>query len=148
MQTFKEFREEDEIEYLIVDIPEELIDNSLLLLEGQWIDSSKKGYKMRIDKPTDHTQKLHVHIAKDKHTKSKNYQASWNQDGSRHDKKTFNTNLGSSSAIQNVARQALNISDNIILEEYVPTKLGLILENIELTQQLEIKPNCRLIVKL
>jgi len=148
MQSFKDFLEEEDINYLIVDIPENLLDDSLLLLEGRWIDSGKKGYKMRIDKPTDHTQKLHVHIAKDKHINIKTQQVAWNDDGTRHDKKTFNTKLGSSPKVQQIAKQALNLDDNIILETYIPTKLGLILENIGINQQLGREPDCRLVVKL
>lgn len=148
MQSFKDFLEETDVDYLIVDIQESLLNDSVLLLEGQWINSGKKGYQMRIDKPTDHTQKLHVHIAKDKHINTKTQQVAWNNDGTRHDKKTFNTNLGSSSKVQQIARQALNLDDNIILEMYTPTKLGLILESIENNQQIGREPDCRFVVKL
>jgi hypothetical protein len=150
MQSFKEYlkEEEENIDYLIIDIPEDLLDDSLLLLEGQWINSGTKGYQMRIDKPTDHTQKLHVHIAKDKHINTKTKQVAWNDNGTRHDKKTFDKKLGSSNKVQQIARQALNLDDNIILEMYMPTKLGLILESIEENQQLGREPDCRFIVKL
>jgi hypothetical protein len=148
MQGFKDFLEETDVDYLIVDIPESLLNDSLLLLEGRWIDSGKKGYQMRIDKPTDHTQKLHVHIAKDKHINTKTQQVAWNDDGTRHDKKTFNTNLGSSSKVQQIAKQALNLDDNIILEMYTPTKLGLILESIENNQQIGREPDYRFVVRL
>ncbi len=103
---------------------------------------------MRIDKPTDHTQKLHIHIAKDKHINTKTQQVAWNDDGTRHDKKTFNTNLGSSSKVQQIAKQALNLDGNIILEMYTPTKLGLILESIENNQQIGREPDCRFVVRL
>jgi len=148
MQSFKDFLKEIDVDYLIVDIPESLLDNSLLLLEGQWINSGKKGYQMRIDKPTDYTQKLHVHIAKDKHINVKTQQVAWNDDGTRHDKKTFSTKLGSSPKVQQIAKKALNLDDNIILEMYTPTKLGLILESIETNQQIGREPDCRFVVKL
>ena len=147
MQSFKDFIEEVDIDYLIIDVPNNLINDSLLLLEGQWQDSGKKGYKMRIDKPTDHTQKLHVHIAKGKHINTKTKQVAWNDTGTRHDKKTFDKKLGSSTKVQQIARQALNLDNNVILEMYIPTKLGLILEHVEENQQLGREPDYRFVVK-
>ncbi len=148
MGRFKEFLIEEKINYLLIDIPIESIKKSFLLNEGRWVDSNKKGYKIRIDKPTNHTQKLHVHIAKDKHINAKTKQVSWNDDGTRHDKKSFNQKLGNSPTVQNIAKQALDLDDSIILEDYVPTKLGLILENIDLKHQLGREPDYRLIMKI
>ncbi len=42
MQGFTDFLEETDVDYLIVDIPESLLNDSLL--EGRWINSGKKGY--------------------------------------------------------------------------------------------------------
>lgn len=147
MQSFKDYLKETDVNYLLVDIPKNLLDNSLLVFEGQWINSNKKGDQIRIDKPTDHTQKLHVHIAKNKHINAKTQQVAWNDDGTRHDKKTFNTKLGSSPKVQQIAKQALNLDDDIILEMYTPTKLGLILEDIKTNQQIGRDPDCRFVVK-
>ena len=148
MQSFKDFLNEEEINYIVIDIPQEFVDDLLLLHEGKWIDSGKNGYLMRIDKPTDHTQNLHVHIAKKNHINAKTKQVAWNDDGTRHDKKSFNQKLGGSSTVQNIARKALNLDDKFILETYVPTKLGLILEGIGLKEQLNREPDCRLTVTL
>ena len=44
-------------------------------------------------------------------------QVSWNQDGSKHDKKSFNSNVASLNIVQLIARDALNLSSSIKLEE-------------------------------
>jgi hypothetical protein len=62
-------------------------------------------------------QRRHVHIAKSKHMSSKNKQASWNDDGSKHDKKSFNSNVASLNIVQSIARDVLNLPSSIKLEE-------------------------------
>jgi hypothetical protein len=44
-------------------------------------------------------------------------QASWNDDGTKHDKKTFNSKIGSISTVQDIARQALGLKNDFKLEE-------------------------------
>jgi len=59
-------------------------------------------------------EQRHVHIAREKHTSAKNQQVAWNQDGSRHDRKSFNAGLGQQDAVRNIAAQALNISRELL----------------------------------
>lgn len=119
METFKEFileLEEDGIDYILLEIAEELIDNVFLLNEGQWQESKIKNYMLRIDAPTDDTQQRHVHITQKKHLHTKNKQVAWNIDGSRHDKKSFNTKLGSNKDVHKIAKDALNLPNDLTLE--------------------------------
>lgn len=118
MLTFKEFQESDGIDYFIVEISSDALSAEILINEGRWVDAGKNGYMYRVDaeNPAINLQR-HVHIAKTKHTSSKNMQASWNQDGSKHDKKTFNSKIGSQNLVQAIARDTLNLSDTLELEE-------------------------------
>lgn len=52
-----------------------------------------------------------------KHQSSKNQQASWNVDGSRHDQSTFNAKVGVQSKAQAIARRALGLPDDVVLED-------------------------------
>ncbi len=115
---FNEFLAEDGIDYFIIEIPKEYVQKIALISEGRWVDSGKNNYMQRVDAENSSiNQKRHVHIAKTKHISNKNMQASWNDDGTKHDKKTFNSNIGSISTVQNIARQALGLPDNFKLEE-------------------------------
>ena len=118
MESFKEIFAENKISYIIVQLPLELIDEQVILNEGQWVRSSKNGWSLRVcsEKPTSKEQR-HVHIAKTKHINAKDKQASWNKDGTRHDKKSFNTDIGSNKIARQIARDALNLDTNVILEE-------------------------------
>jgi len=143
--SFQEFNDTRAVNYMIVEVPEKLLDTNLLLHEGQWVDSGIKDFKLRVDPeiPQMHQQR-HVHIARDKHTNAKNMQASWNLNGSRHDKKTFNTSLASSDTVKNIARQALGLDDNFVLEHLQKTRLGIILEainEVSVQSHLEIEPD-------
>lgn len=118
MKSFKEFLAEDEVDYFIIEVSSDLLSAELLINEGKWVDSGKKGYMHRVDaEDPSIKQQRHIHIAKSKHVSSKNMQASWNQDGSKHDKKSFNSNIASLNIFQSIARDALNLSSNIKLEE-------------------------------
>ena len=52
-----------------------------------------------------------------KHQASKNQQASWNADQSRHDRGTFSTKVGSQSVAQAIARKALGLGPDVVLED-------------------------------
>ena len=140
MQGFKEFVEEDGIDYFVIAISENLIDKKFLLNEGQWVHSGKKDWMIRVDaaKP-EINQQRHVHIAKEKHMSSKNMQASWNEDKSKHDKKTFNSNIGSINIVQSLAKQALHLPTDIKLEEATKALSLLFLIN-ESVNELDIQP--------
>ncbi|MDD4965379.1 DUF6367 family protein [Halothiobacillus sp.] len=99
--------------------------------ESIWIDSDYKGWKYRVDPENPSIPlKRHVHIAKSKHTNSKNMQASWNSDGTRHDKKTFNQSIGSIKRVREIARNILKIGTEITLESYSenPNEISIINE--------------------
>ncbi len=120
MISFKEFyylRKHDEV---VVIAPEASIPNSALLNEGTWIESGKKDWMLRVDAadPSIPLQR-HVHIACRKHTAAKSQQASWNQDGTRHDRRSFNASVGSLRVVQDLARSALNLPTNAVLEHVV-----------------------------
>ena len=93
------------------------IPEAALLNEGRWVESGKKDWMVRVD-PSDPSIPLqrHVHIARSKHTSSKNMQASWNEDKTRHDKGTFNNSVGSLKVVQDLAKDALNLPSDAILE--------------------------------
>lgn len=116
LKTFKEFLAE-EPDYVVVQLPMDLVDKAALLNEGKWMPSGKSGWMQRVDaaNPAIPLQR-HVHVARSKHTSSKTQQASWNEDGSRHDKKTFNDKVGSLDAARTIAKAALNLGDDVVLE--------------------------------
>ena len=91
--------------------------NLQITLESIWMPSGNKDWMYRVD-PEDPRIPLqrHIHIAKSKHTGTKNMQASWNADGTRHDKSSFNASIGSIARVRDVARSALGIPPNIVLE--------------------------------
>ncbi|KTT11370.1 hypothetical protein NS2R_13730 [Pseudomonas oryzihabitans] len=88
-----------------------------IALESIWMDSGYKDWMYRVD-PEDPRipLKRHVHIAKKKHTSTKNMQASWNADGTRHDQKSFNTSVGNQARVKDIARNVLGLPSTITLE--------------------------------
>jgi len=100
------------------DVPVEMLEEAGVRLdESTWQDAHISGMKYRIDAARpDMKQRRHVHVAADKHVNSPKKQASWNDDGKRHDKKNFNSKLGAQHAYRDVARAALGLPDNVILE--------------------------------
>lgn len=116
LKTFKEFLAEN-LDYIIVLLPADLVDEKALLNEGKWMPSGKSGWMQRVDpaNPAIPLQR-HVHVALSKHTSSKTQQAAWNADGTRHDKKTFNDKVGSLDAARTIAKAALNLDDDVVLE--------------------------------
>lgn len=91
--------------------------NLQITLESIWMPSGNKDWMYRVD-PEDPKIPLqrHIHIAKNKHTSAKNMQASWNADGTRHDKSSFNASVGSTERVRDIARSVLGIPPNIVLE--------------------------------
>lgn len=102
------------------------------ITEGKWKPSEYKGYWHRVDNPNFDFEQKHIHIAKQKHINSKSKQVSWNVDGTRHDKKSFNDNFNGIEKAKNITRNVLNISNNITLENLTDNNKGqLLLENIQ-----------------
>lgn len=96
--------------------------------ESIWIDSGYKDWKYRVD-PEDPSIPLqrHIHIAKGKHASAKNMQASWNSDGTRHDRKSFNTKVGNVDKVREIARSVLKIAPEIVLESDGASKVKQVL---------------------
>jgi len=118
MITFKEFNDQDGVDYFILEISDKLLPEFKLINEGKWTDSQKKDWMQRIDAPDPSINlQRHVHIARAKHINTKTMQASWNEDGTKHDKKSFNSKIGSLNIVQSIARDALGLSKAIKLEE-------------------------------
>jgi Family of unknown function (DUF6367) len=129
METFDEFANPY---HIIVLIDEKDYPKAGQLNEGRWEPSGEKGYMQHIDQPHFDWQLLHIHLARDKHINTKNMQISWNNDGTRHDKKSFNNNFVGIETAKRIARNALGLPDNFQLEIFnVSEKAELILESIE-----------------
>ena len=80
----------------------------------------------------------HVHVSRPEHTNTKSKQVAWNANGSVHDKKSFNYNFDGIERAKNAARAALNLSDNIVLEEYKGIdKEKMILESYQIASLLD-----------
>lgn len=105
--------------FIIIEIDEDsLIKHGLnQILEGNWNASNFSNIYYRVDpeNPSIKTQR-HIHIAKKKHITSKNMQVSWNKNGTRHDKKSFNEKINSAN-VQEIAREVLNLPKTTILED-------------------------------
>jgi hypothetical protein len=117
--------------HIILEVPanSQVLQSLSLLNEGKWQDAPSSNYSYRVEAPNPAiNQRRHVHIASRKHINSKNKQVSWNDTGSRHDKKTFNTNFKGLEQAKTIARAALGLPPDFHLEEYVPGQ-GLILED-------------------
>ncbi|WP_017842788.1 DUF6367 family protein [Methylotuvimicrobium buryatense] len=110
--------DDDQIKHIFVKVPESLLQSDCLALESYWKPSSYKDYMMRID-PEDPNipQQRHVHIARKKHTSSKSKQVSWNADGSRHDRGSFDEK-SVTNTVRDIARKALKLDATITLESF------------------------------
>lgn len=127
----------EEIEKILSESPDyiivQLYDLNLLnhLTEGQWRPSGIKDYWVRKD--TKHTPEgqLHAHIAHQKHIKAKTEQVTWNADGTKHDKKTFNNNFNGITTAKDIARKALNLPADFQLENINYSKGQLLIESFD-----------------
>lgn len=127
--SFKEFLAEQELDHIVIEVPVTLIGAKVLLNEGKWMPSGKSGWMVRVDaaNPAIKLQR-HVAVARIKHVRTKNMQASWNVDGTRHDKKTFDDKAGSQKASRQLARQVLDLPDKVVLEHVDHGRLQLLTE--------------------
>jgi hypothetical protein len=120
--------------YLMLEIDDELLRAvGLPLDEGAgWRDSRISGLKYRIDPARPQMmQKRHVHVAAAKHTSTKSKQVSWDDEGGRHDRHSFNDKLGARGDYQDVARMALGLPPETILEWVEPARAGRIMTLLE-----------------
>lgn len=113
----EEAEKQQAIEEISVLIPSEALLRCGIALESRWVDD-KSGWAYRVD-PEDPSIPLqrHVHISKTKSKSAKQLQVSWNVDGTRHDKKSFNVELGSQRYVQDLARRVLKLDSTITLED-------------------------------
>jgi hypothetical protein len=127
MTTFTDFLAEEGVDYFVVEMSEGQVPTKAIINEGRWVQSGKKNWMMRVDseKPAINQQR-HVHLARRKHIKTNTMQASWNQDLTKHDRKNFNTKIGSINVVQSIAKQALGLQDSAKLEESINTANNLI----------------------
>lgn len=116
MKMHEIIEQDFEPNYLLVEVPTDVFDRLTISLESIWKDSGYKDFMLRVD-PEDPQipLKRHVHIAKRKHTSNKNMQVSWNDDGTRHDRSSFNDKVVTT-AVKAIARNALGLASDISLE--------------------------------
>lgn len=106
----------DDITDISVLLPLSALSHLEIALESHWTDA-KKGWMYRVDAANPAIPLLrHVHIAKKQHTSSKNMQVSWNDDGTRHDKKSFNDGVAHQNYVRELARDVLKLDWSISLE--------------------------------
>lgn len=110
--------QEPDIIVVLVDPQDSAAVQAGLIQESIWRDSEFPGWIYRVDPARPEIrQQRHVAVCLKKHQASKNQQASWNDDRSRHDRGTFNTKVGSRSAAQAIARKALGLGSDVVLED-------------------------------
>lgn len=124
IETFEEFSNHLHIIVLFDKSQKDFLD---LLKEGKWVPSSEKDYWQRLDTPKFDHEQLHVHIARQKHINTKNKQVAWNIDGTHHDKKSFNNNFNGMETAKRIARNALGLPPDAILEYITNSGNGLLL---------------------
>ena len=109
---------------------EELKAVAFSLEESRWTSSHIRGIYLRVDPARpEMKQRRHVHLSTKKHLRSPSQQASWNDNGTRHDRHNFNDKFGSRPDVKDVARVALGLPANTILEK-LTTRAGRILESL------------------
>lgn len=137
VESFKEFIIKD-VDQVVVLVSTQVVPDAAMLNEGRWTPSGKKDWMIRVDAadPKIRTQR-HVHIAREKHVAAKNMQASWNEDKTRHDKGSFNTDVGSLNVVQSLAKDALGLPDGAVLE-HVEDARAVLLESADQEEALTI----------
>ena len=141
MVTLRELFEEDDdgldidIPRILVEITQAELDSlSFILEESRWNPSAVKGLWVRLDPHRPEMKQCrHVHVAQKKHIKSPDQQAAWNDNTTRHDRKRFNTKFADRADVKAVAKTALGLSPETILED-VRSKAAMLLEKIDEAQ--------------
>ena len=126
-EILKDLDAENDPDEILVELTSDALKrcNLQLALESIWVSSGHKDWMYRVDPPNPSIPlKRHVHIAKSKHTSSKSMQASWNDDGSRHDKGSFNTSVGDTARVREIARTVLQLPPNVTLEGAGSSRAG------------------------
>jgi hypothetical protein len=106
--------------YIIVEIPASLV-KKLGLLESIWKQSDYPDYLLRMDAGRPEIKILsHVHIAHKKHINTTTKQVSWNDDATKHDKGNFDHGFKGMEKAKEIAKTALKLGDDVILEWATP----------------------------
>lgn len=121
--------------YIFIEIDERMLKAhcpEVLLAESMWKDAPIKGYSYRLDPANPNIPvRRHVTIAHSQQTSAKNKQVSWNDDGSRHDRGTFDTNFHGINKAKEIARQVLRLPRDVKLEHlHSPADAILLLEGV------------------
>ena len=87
-----------------------------VLEEGKWVSAGIKDYMYRVDRGHPDPEVRHVHICHKKHLTAHNQQVSWNEDGTRHDPLRFDVNFVGIETAKQIAREALHLPDDFVLE--------------------------------
>ena len=127
-----------DVDYIFIEISTPRLQELKLynLEEGKWVASKRKGWSQRVDPENPQIKILrHVHVARDKHISTKQKQVAWNDDHSRHDRKSFNQNLSGIETAKNIARDALGLPSDVVLEAF--TKAGRLIYLTESTSDIE-----------
>jgi len=106
--------------YIILDISQKKFSEYCLdlILEGNWKPSGLSDWYQRVDSASPEMNiQRHIHLAHKKHINVKDRQVSWNDNGKRHDKKSFDVNISGLNTAKQIAREALKLSSSIVLED-------------------------------
>ena len=123
----KDLDAEKDPDEILIEVTSEILKRCGLqiTLESRWEHSGHKDWMYRVDPENPSIPlKRHIHIARSKHTSSKGMQASWNDDGSRHDRGSFNTSVGDTARVREIARSVLSLPPNVTLESAGSSRAG------------------------
>lgn len=118
MNSIEDIDFEETVTDISVLVSESLIPQTFFALESQWQHAGHKNWVYRLDPPNPKIPLMrHLHITKVKHQAAKNMQASWNENGTRHDRQTFNSKVGDQKFVRELAKKILKLSPDISLED-------------------------------
>ena len=127
--------------YIVVTLTEDLHQSlpTEFLTEGGWHPSGIADLWIRVNPPKPQMNlPANVHVAHKKHLNAKQNQVSWEKSqGKRHDKMTFDVNFSPMEKAKQVARAALKLPDDFVLEELKTSSLCIAL--CELTSELPLE---------
>lgn len=149
MKTFKEFLNEDMIDYICITIDTNILEKMELLPinESIWRPSKVNGWSYRVDgEHPQMKQQRHVHVAKSKDINAKSNQFSWNKDGSRHDKLTFSKSEKGIETAKQIAGATLGIQSTVFESINLASRLIFLCE--AFTENSSAVPDCTVRLKL
>lgn len=118
MNSIEDIDFEETITDISVLVSETLIPQTFFALESQWQHAGYKDWVYRLDPQKPEIPSMrHLHIAKAKHQAAKNMQASWADNGTQHDRKTFNNKVGNQKFVRELAKKILKLGPDISLED-------------------------------